>query len=218
MDDEVMWVEETAENIPQEAAGDSLIDATQNVIINAAENVSEVLGATGKAAVNELHDVPFYQEVEFWVGMAFVLAIAVLLKPAFKFIKNALQGRVNKVISDIEEAAKLRDDAQSLLADYERRFVNVDNEAQQIAENSRQNIKNLKEKELAKLKSTLENKEAETERRIKAATEKARNEINLSASAASALLAQKAINHYLQNTDKSKLIDEAIADLDKFAQ
>ena len=30
-------------------------------------------------------------------------------------------------------------------------------------------------------------------------------------------ITQKAINHYLENTDKSRLIDEAIAELDKFA-
>lgn len=216
MVDEVELIEETTETVPFEVNNDSLIDATQNVIINAAENVSEVLGATSKSAVAELPEIPIYKEVEFWVGMAFILAVAVLLKPAIKFVKKALQERVNKVISDIDEAVKLRDDAQQLLADYERRFVNAENEAQQIAETSRQNIKNLKERELAKLKSTLDSKETETERRIKAATEKARTEINLSASVAATELAQRAVKHYLQNTDKSRMIDEAIADLDKF--
>ena len=166
-----------------QSSGDGLIDATQNVIMNAAENVSEVLAA-GKSAVGEVAEVPFYAEVEFWIGMAFVLSVCVLFKPLWNYSKQALQNRINRVISDIEEAAKLRDDAQSLLADYQRRFINAEKEA---------------------------------ERRIAASNTKATEEINAFAGEISVELAQKAINHYLENTDKSRLIDEAIAELDKFA-
>ena len=184
--------------------------------MNAAENVSEVLGAAGKSAVGEVAEVPFYAEVEFWIGMAFVLSVCVLFKPLWNYSKQALQNRINRVISDIEEAAKLRDDAQSLLADYQRRFINAEKEAQQIVESSRAGMRNIKDKELARLKTDLENKEAE--RRIAASNTKATEEINAFAGEISVKLAQKAINHYLENTDKSRLIDEAIAELDKFAK
>ncbi|MBP1532201.1 MAG: ATP synthase F0 subunit B, partial [Alphaproteobacteria bacterium] len=174
--------------------------------------------AASKTMPQEVHHEPLYMEVEFWVGMAFVLSVMLLFKPLGKFIKAALQNRVKRVIDSIDEASKLRDDAQKLLADYERKFVNVDAETAQIVEQSRKNLQNIKNLELAKLKTDSENKEKEAERRIATATEKAKNEINLSASRISVDLAQKAINRYLQNTDKSKLIDEAIADLDKFIQ
>ena len=197
-------------------SGQDLIDATQNAIIDAAENVSEVIGVSGKSsAVTTMHE-PFYAEVHFWVGVAFVLAILCILKPILKFIKEALQRRIAKVVTDIEEASKLRDDAQVLLSEYERKFVSAQTEVTQLIDKSRQNIQNVKKREMSKLKIELQNKEKEAERRIAAATEKTKAEINLSASKVSIDLAHKAINRYLQTTDKSKLIDEAIIELDKF--
>lgn len=197
-------------------SGQDLIEATQNAIIDVAENVSEAIGVTGKTSVAETVHEPFYAEVHFWVGIAFILAILCIVKPIFKFVKAALERRIAKVATDIEEASKLRDDAQVLLADYERKFIDAQSEAQQLLDKSRKNMQNIKKLEISKLKVDLQNKEKEAERRIAAATEKAKAEINLSASKVSIELAHKAINHYLQTTDKSKLIDEAITALDKF--
>ena len=62
--------------------GNELIDATQNAIIDAAENVTGIFDkATNSIPPSEVHLTPFYTEVEFWVGMAFVLSVIVLLKP-----------------------------------------------------------------------------------------------------------------------------------------
>lgn len=197
------------------SAGQELIDATQNIIMDAAENVSEVIAA-GKTAAAEIHEVPFYSEVEFWVAMAFVLAVLVLLKPLVKVMRSLLHKRIDKVVQDIDDAAKLRDDAQVLLADYERKYVDAQKEAAQIMQKAKTGLENLKKRELANLKNELKDKEKEADRRIRASTQKAQDEINLSASRASVELAQKTINRYLQTADKSQLIDEAIAELDKF--
>lgn len=210
--------EQITETTAEIGTGDGLIDATQSVIMNAAENVSEALGVAGKTAVGEVAELPFYAEVEFWIGMAFVLSVCVLCKPLGKFIRKALQNRVNKVISDIEEAAKLRDDAQTLLADYQRNFINAEKEAHSIVEDAHKSIQNIKNKELAKLKVDLENKEKEANRRIAASNAKVAKEICSFAGTASVELANKVINRYLQSADKTKLIDDAIAELDKFEQ
>ncbi len=207
-------ISETSTVVP---SGQDIIDATQNAIIDAAENVSEAIVATGKTAATELPAEPFYLEIHFWVGVAFVLAILCIIKPIYKFVKAALLRRIDKVVSDIANATQLRDDAQALLADYERKFVNAQDEAQKLIEKSRKNMQNIKKRELATLKTELQNKEKEAERRIAAATEKTKAEINLFAGRASIDLAQKVINRYLQITDKSKLIDDAIAELDKLA-
>ncbi len=206
--------EQAIDMLPIDEGG--IIDSTQNAIIGAAENVSQVLDAGKSAMQIHINEMPFYTEVHFWIGVAFVLAMLLLLKPAYKFIKSALQRRINRVINDIEEAVKLRDDAQALLADYERKFVNVEQEAKQILEQGAQSLKRLQEAETARMKSDLMNKEKEAERRIKSSTEKAKSEINLSASRLSVNLARKAIDKYLQENDKSILIDDAIDELDKF--
>ena len=130
----------------------NLLDATQNAIMDAAENVSGVLSGTGEVA-EELHSAPFYNDVEFWLAMAFVLAVIVIAKPLFKILKSGLQNRIQKVIDDFDEATKLRDDAQNLLVEYERKFVNTDKEVAVIVENSRKNLQNMRDSELKKLKN-----------------------------------------------------------------
>lgn len=197
-------------------SGNNLLDSTQNAIVGAAENVSQVIDAGKTAVQSHLAIEPFYLEVHFWVGVAFVLAMLVLLKPAYKFIKAALQRRVDRVINDIDEAMKLRDDAQALLAEYERKFVNVDKEVADIVTKGSQSLQRMQQSETEQMKIELQNKEKEAARRIKSATEKAKSEINLSASRLSVDLARKAIAQFLQTNDKKQLIDDAIDELDKF--
>lgn len=211
--------EDVLDTIPSiEPSGSDLIDSTQNVIMDAAENVSQVLDAAGKAAQTNISAEPFYTEVEFWIGMAFILSVIVIAKPCIKFIKSALKRRINKVVTDIDEAVKLRDDAQELLARYERKTANVAQETAEILEQGKKNLQNLEKDETKKLQEALKNKEKETQRRILTSTEKAKNEINQSASKLSVGLALKALNRYIDHTHKSVLIDEAIAELDKFVK
>ncbi|MBP5215572.1 MAG: hypothetical protein J6039_03335 [Alphaproteobacteria bacterium] len=196
--------------------GEKLIDATQNVIMDAAENVSQVIEtAAEKSIIHEPSPVPFYTEIEFWVGLSFVLTILLLYKFAGKLFKNLLLGHSQKVVSEIEEAVKLRDDAQKLLAKYERQALNLNSEAEQIFNESQKNLQNLKNRKTADLKKKLRHKQQETALRISAATEKNQSEINAVISLRATELAHKAIEKYINNTEKSLLIDEAIADLDK---
>ena len=222
MDEELMdnpVVEDMLDVAPQaEPSGSDLIDSTQSVIMDAAENVSQVLDAAGKAAQTNIAEEPFYTEVEFWIGLAFVLSVIVIAKPCIKFVKSALQRRIGKVVSDIDEAVKLRDDAQELLARYERQTANVDQETAQILEQGKKSLKNLEKAETNALQESLHNKEKETHRRILTSTEKAKDEINRSASKLSVSLAQKVLGRYIDQTEKSTLIDEAIAELDRFVK
>ena len=207
---------EVIEQITKEFESDTdLINATQNVIINAAENVSDVLDISANADVI-VNNHPFFIDVEFWVGMSFVLAIIVLLKPMRKFINNALQNKIDNVKKDIEEAKKLRDDAQQLLANYERKFINTEAEVAKILNQSKENLKNLQDDEISKVNSFLKNKKKEVDLKIAVTTKKIRDEINFSASSLAIDYAKNTIEKFLVKTDKSQLIDDAITDLDIF--
>ena len=207
---------EVIEQITKEFESDTdLINATQNVIINAAENVSDVLDISANADII-VNNHSFFIDVEFWVGMSFVLAIIVLLKPMRKFINNALQNKIDNVKKDIEEAKKLRDDAQQLLANYERKFINTEAEVAKILNQSKENLKNLQDDEISKVNSFLKNKKKEVDLKIAVTTKKIRDEINFSASSLAIDYAKNTIEKFLVKTDKSQLIDDAITDLDIF--
>lgn len=196
--------------------GNDLIDATQNAIIDAAENVSEVFEKNNPDISHQLENVPFYADVEFWVGMAFVLAICVLAKPAFCFLKKAMHQKIDSVKQQIDDAVKLRDDAQELLARYEQKFASTDKEIAQILEQAEKNIANQKKNDLAILKENTAVKEKEIRRRITSSTENALSEINKSVANSAIALAKKAIETYITKANKETLIDNSISGLDKF--
>lgn len=196
--------------------GNDLIDATQNAIIDAAENVSEVFDKANPDIAHQLTEVPFYADVEFWVGMAFILSIVVLAKPAYRFLKSAMRGKIESVKNQIADAEKLRDDAQELLAQYERKFAVTESEVAEILKQAEKNIANQKKNDLATLKENTAVKEKEIKRRILSSTENAMAEINQSVARSSVEVAKKAILAHISKANKSTLIDEAIAGLDKF--
>ena len=63
-----------------------IIDATQDAVLNAASTVVEVLETTA----NELnvHSESFYLTAEFWVAVAFILAVMAIAKPVGLALKK----------------------------------------------------------------------------------------------------------------------------------
>jgi len=75
-----------------------------------------------------------FSEPEFWVAVAFVVFVVAVFKPAAAAINGALDARAAKIRADLDQAAKLRAEAQALLADYEKRRAAADKEAAKAAQ------------------------------------------------------------------------------------
>ena len=131
-------------------------------------------------------------------------------------MKSAMRGKIESVKNQIADAEKLRDDAQELLAQYERKFAATESEVAEILKQAEKNIANQKKNDLATLKENTAVKEKEIKRRILSSTENAMAEINQSVARSSVEVAKKAILAHISKANKSSLIDEAIAGLDKF--
>ncbi len=75
----------------------------------------------------------------FWVFLGFLVFLGILLylKLPSK-LAAALDARAVKIKSDLEDARKLREEAQSLLAEYKRRFGEAESEAKAILTQAQQ--------------------------------------------------------------------------------
>ena len=113
-------------SVHQAVSGKEFIDMTQNAVVDVTENlISDV-------SLPAHHYGAFYENPVFWVAVSFVLVVVLLARPIGKIAKQLLQNRVDGIIKRIEDAANLKDDAQKLLVEYERKFVNADAEAEAI--------------------------------------------------------------------------------------
>jgi len=91
------------------------------------------------------------QDPKIWVAVAFVLFFIGFIKLALPVIINALDERSAKIKEELQRATKLREDAQTLLEDYQRKQKEMLAEAERIlkmATDETHHMRELAEKDL----------------------------------------------------------------------
>lgn len=77
--------------------------------------------------------VPFYSDPTFWVAGSFTVFVgAIVVKGGLKKIGEMLDEKGKKIAAQIEEAKSLRDEAEALLTEYQRRQRDGEKEAAEI--------------------------------------------------------------------------------------
>jgi len=155
----------------------------------------------------------FMLEAEFWVLVAFVIAIAVLVRQAAPMVTGALDARAAKIKTDLDEAQRLREDAQRMLAEYQRKQRDALKEAEEIIAHARLEAERAADKAARDLEAALERRQRLALEKIALAESKAMAEVrnqtvDIAVAAVRQLLAQE-----LDAARKSRLIDDAIAEL-----
>ena len=150
----------------------------------------------------------------FFVGLAFLCFIGILFYfkvPAM--LTGALDDRSKKIADDLEQARKLREEAQALLATYERKQRDALAEAEEIIAHAREEA--LREAEIAakKLEEAIARRQQAALDKIALAETQAQKEvrdaaIEIAITAATAVVAQQ-----VQGDRADALIDAATADL-----
>lgn len=195
------------------SAGQEIIDATQNAVMEAAQNVSNIMSHTANE-IDGHHEV-FYMSAEFWVGMAFLLVVLGLFRPITKIIRAMLHRKISGIISRLDEASQLQVDAQKLLSEYERKYLSAKDEADTILKKSQKEVDYFKTESLSRLEQEMKLKTSEAEERLNSAKEKASQEITSLTSELAIQAVKQAIYSKLDNKEKSKLIDNSIDLLSK---
>ena len=194
--------------------GKEIIDATQNAVIDAAENMSEIIEGTAGYATQHEHEI-FYLSAEFWVAMAFILTILLLSRPIYKAVKNLIIKNIDNIRNRIDEAAQLQADAEKLLASYERKFRNVKKEADAILKKSQNEIEYIRKASISRMEQEMVQKEKDVADKLNEAKNSAIKEISEVAGNLSITATRKLIVQKLSNKDIDKMIDTSIEKLDK---
>ncbi len=146
-----------------------------------------------------------FMDPEIWVAIAFIAfaALIVYLKVPGKVL-SALDSRSDAIASELEEARKLRAEAEAVLADYKRRAENTEAEAAAIlAQAEREAAAYAKEARTA-FDETSARRLGMAEQKIKLEEEKARKQIRaqaaeLAVAAAGHLIEQKVTGQIAEN-------------------
>lgn len=160
---------------------------------------------------------PFFslKNTNFVVLLAFIVFILVLIK--FKvpsMLGGLLDKRAGEIKSDLEEARALREEAQTILASYERKQKEVAEQAQHIVEHAKKEAAAAAEVAKADIAASIERRLVAAGDQIKSAENAAIKEVRDTAIAVSVGAAEDLIAKNMTAADGNKLIDSAIADVE----
>ena len=96
---------------------------------------------------------------EFWVAVGFLILLAVLFKPVKKIIIASLDSRAEKIRSSLDEAEKLREEAQHVLADYQRKQREAAKEIEGLVANARSQAEAMRREAENSVKNALARRE-----------------------------------------------------------
>jgi F-type H+-transporting ATPase subunit b len=134
-----------------------------------------------------------FLDAEFWVAVAFVIFIALLVKfGAFKALVGELDKRGERIASELGEAKRLRAEAQALLASYEKRRHEAETEAAAIVAQAKIEAERLAREAEAKLADFVTRRQKTAEEKIAQAETEATREVRVAAAEA-AIRASEAI-------------------------
>ena len=154
------------------------------------------------------------QMAEFWVAVAFVAFLLILLYyrvPAL--IAKALDARAQEIRRELDEARRLREEAQSLLADYQKKHRNVGQEADTILDQARREAEAFAHETRVSLKETLERRTKQAEDKIARAETQAVDEVRAAAIDVAMAAAEKILREKTAGSGGASLIDQGIRDL-----
>lgn len=156
------------------------------------------------------HHGSLFQDPTFWVGLAFCLTVALLVKLAGKSISAALQARADTIARKLNDASQLRTDAQKMLDDYREKHQNTEQEIESALKRARADAEHLKKNIQADFDAKLKNKESAAEMRLKRATDEASEEIRDSAVSLSLKTAEKILREKLSDEAGKAFLNNAI--------
>ena len=142
-------------------------------------------------------------DATFWVAVSFVIFVILLIY--FKIpskIKSSLNESIFLIRKQIEDAEKLRDEANNILSDSEKKLSNSKKEIQNMMNKANKASEKLIIKTNSDFHKLMDNKKKDAERKIYQMKEQVKSDIKN----ASVKIAIESVSDLLKNSiDKSKL-------------
>jgi F-type H+-transporting ATPase subunit b len=155
-----------------------------------------------------------FYSAEFWVGISFLIFLGILVYVKVPgMLAKALDDRAEAIRKELDGARRLREEAQDLLADYQRKQREAETEAQQIIEGARREAEALKAEGERSMKEALARRTRLAEDKIARAEAQAMAEVRAAAVEAATAAAERIVQGKVAGGLAASLVDQSIRDL-----
>jgi F-type H+-transporting ATPase subunit b len=155
-------------------------------------------------------------EAEFWVAVAFVLFIALLLyMGVHRMLTNALDQRSARIKGDLDEARRLKDEARALLADYQRKKNEAEAEAEAIVASAKVEGERLAAEAKTRMEEFIARRSKMAEAKIAQAEAQALADVRAAAADAAVAAAEKILIRSAKGPVADTMVKQGIEDVKK---
>jgi F-type H+-transporting ATPase subunit b len=153
-------------------------------------------------------------EAEFWVAIAFAVFVGVLgYFGAHKKLVKGIDDRRDRIKAELDEARRLREEAQTLLAGYERKQQEVEREAEAIIAGAKAEAERLAAEAAVKVEEFVARHTKMAQDKIAQAEAQALADVRSAAADAAVAAASSILAATVKDGIAENLLVEGIADL-----
>jgi F-type H+-transporting ATPase subunit b len=155
-------------------------------------------------------------EAEAWVAIAFVLFLGLLVYlGAHRRVAEAIDQRQARIKAELDEAVRLRQEAQAVLAEYERKGREAENEAAAIIASAKAEAERLAAEAKTRMEDFVERRTKMAETKIAQAEAQAVADVRSAAADTAVAAAEKILSAAAKGKVAEDLLARGIEDVKK---
>lgn len=108
----------------------------------------------------------WYDNPANWVAISFLIFMALFVRYALPMILSGLDGRAAKIKEQLEQAKKLREEAEALLVSYKQKQKDMLAEAEKTLANAKVEVERMKQRAEVELKASIERRTEQANEKI----------------------------------------------------
>ena len=153
-------------------------------------------------------------EAEFWVAISFVIFVAVMAYfGVHKLMVKGIDDRRDRIKAELDEARRLKEEAQALLAQYERKKQEAEREAEEIVKSAMAEAERIAGEAKTKMEDFVARRTKMAENKIAQAEAQAVADVRSSAAEAAVAAAQSLLSRLVKGKVADDLIAKGIEDV-----
>lgn len=160
------------------------------------------------------HEEAWYQDPTYWVAIGFALFMGIFLRYLAPMITRGLDKRSDAIRNQLEQASKLRSEAEAVLEEFRKRQTELEIEAARIVEEAKQEAIQMRKKASAELEKIIARREAQANTKIALMEKEASQEIRTRMLSIATQAAEQLIKDELKKSGSQTITDHAIKQLE----
>lgn len=150
---------------------------------------------------------------ELWLLISLIILFAVVFRPLKRTVLGGLDGHAEKVRSELEEAKRLREEAQSLLAEQQRRLASGEDQTRAIVQQAEAEARRQTERHREELEAALRRRTELAEARIAQEEARAIQELRVHAATLAVRTTERLLAEQLDGEKAGAMVDRAIQEV-----